>query len=177
MDDDHGGSAPARCLGDERAQPEAGVAEAHLLHHDDLARDVEAVVVGRVALADEHELSLEAARGRGRREVRRDRLEAPSLVEQRQHRRVVPVAERRERTILHLEAEAGEERTDALGRARVALGADEPVAGGDQLLHVRDRPRAADARAQLVFGRREHGGRSYAGPSRRVKPRTALRRG
>ena len=40
---------------------------------------------------------------------------------------------------MHLEAEAGEERTDALGRARVALGADEPVAGGDQLLHVRDR--------------------------------------
>ena len=38
MDDDHGGRTPARCLGDERAQPEAGVAEAHLLHHDDLAR-------------------------------------------------------------------------------------------------------------------------------------------
>ena len=131
--------------------------------------------MGRVALADEYELSLSGRRRAWPVRSTEDRLETPSLVEQRQHRRVVPVAERREGTILHLEAEAGEERTDALGCTGVALGADEPVPGGDQLLHVRDRPRAADARA-LVFGRREHGERSYARPSRRVKPRSGARR-
>jgi hypothetical protein len=69
----------------------------------------------------------------------------------------VPVAERRERAILHLEAEIGEERADVVRCAPVSLGADEPVAGRDELLHVCDRPRAADTCAQLVFGRREHG--------------------
>ena len=51
--------------GNERAEPETRVAEAHLLHDDDLPVDVEAVVVGLLAPADEHELALDAAGGVG----------------------------------------------------------------------------------------------------------------
>jgi hypothetical protein len=44
VDDDHRGRTPPRRLGHERAKPESRVAEADLLHHDDLAGDVHTVV-------------------------------------------------------------------------------------------------------------------------------------
>ena len=65
MDDHHPGSAPPSCDSRERAEPETRIAEADLLQDDDLSPDVDALVVGLVASADEHELA--AARRRRRR--------------------------------------------------------------------------------------------------------------
>ena len=107
MDHDHRRRAPGGRQRNERPEPETRVAEAQLLHDGDLALDVETLVVGLLARADEHELALDAAVRRRGREVRWDDLEGAAVGEL-ELRDVVAVAERRELTVLDLEAELPE---------------------------------------------------------------------
>ena len=164
MDHDHRRRAPGGRQRNERPEPETRVAEAQLLHDGDLPLDVETLVVGLLACADEHELALDAAVRRRGREVRRDDLEGAAVGEL-ELRDVVPVAERRELTVLDLEAELPELAPDVVGRPGVPFRADEAVPDADEPLDARDRPGPADSRPQLQFGRREHERDRIADPS------------
>ena len=148
----------------ERPEPETRVAEAQLLHDGDLPSTSRPVVVGLLARADEHELALDAAVRRRGREVRRNDVERAAVGEL-ELGDVVPVAERRELTVLDLEAELPELAPHVVGRPGVPFRADEAVSDADEPLDAGDRAGAADSRPQLQFGRREHERDRIAGRS------------
>ncbi len=148
VDDDHGRRASPSCERDEAPEPEPRVSEPDLLHDDDPTVDVDTVVVGLLAPADEHELALDAAlRGR-RREVRRNGVDE-LVVAQTELDAIVPVAERRELPIDDLEPERAKALPDGLRSRSVALAPDEALTGRDEGVRMPDRAFAADPRSQL----------------------------
>ena len=158
MDDHHPDRAVPcgeRC---ERAEPETGVAESDLLQHDDLPADVDPGVVGLLTPADEHELAANPSGRRRRREVRRNRVERPTVGDQLKLDPAVAVAERGELAIADLESQAAKPLAGTVGRDRVAGPSHEAVAGRHELLHVGDGTPSADPASQIVFDRGRHRG-------------------